>query len=48
MLVILLATCERALEAFAEAKAPVDATLVEDLDKLAGRIRRELDSRPRS
>jgi len=47
MLVILLATCEKALEAFAEAKIPVHTELVEDLQKVVAGLRQELDSRPR-
>lgn len=46
MLIILLATCERALEAFAEAKTPVRTELVADLERVVAGIRQELDSRP--
>lgn len=48
MLVILLATCERALEVFAQAEAPVHTRLVEDLEMLTVSIRQEIDSRPRT
>ena len=48
MLVILLATCERALEVFAQAEAPVHTRLMEDLETLAVSIRQEIDSRPRT
>ena len=44
MLLILLATCENALEVFAAAAKPVDVQLVEDLEKVAARVRREIDS----
>jgi hypothetical protein len=47
MLVILLATCERALEVFAEAEAPVPRRLVEELEAVAVSIRQEIGSRPR-
>jgi hypothetical protein len=41
-LVILLATCERTLEAFEERDDPVDPELVADLERVVERTRREL------
>ena len=43
-LMILLATCERALEAFQVADNPVDETFVEDLERVIVRTRRELEA----
>ena len=42
MLVILLATCERALEAFHAADNAVDSGLVADLERVAERTRSEI------
>jgi hypothetical protein len=42
MLVILLASCERALEAFQAAENPVDDEFVADLERITERTRREL------
>ncbi|HEV3408200.1 MAG TPA: hypothetical protein VG079_05890 [Gaiellaceae bacterium] len=48
-LVILLATCERTLEAFEERDDPVDPELVADLERVVERTRRELAAlRPRT
>ncbi len=48
-LVILLATCERTLEAFEERDDPVDPDLVADLERVVERTRRELAAlRPRA
>jgi hypothetical protein len=44
MLTILLATCETSLEAFQAAGNPVDAELVQDLERMIERTRRELDA----
>jgi hypothetical protein len=44
MLTILLATCETSLQAFRAAENPVDAELVEDLERMVERTRRELDT----
>ena len=41
---ILLATCERALEAFQAADNPVDREFVTDLERVIERTRRELDA----
>jgi hypothetical protein len=40
--VILLATCERTLEAFEEADESVDPELIADLERVVERTRREL------
>jgi hypothetical protein len=42
MLVILLATCERTLEAFEEVDDPVDPEFVADLERVVERARGEL------
>jgi hypothetical protein len=42
MLVILLATCERTLEAFEEADDPVDPDFIADLERVIERTRGEL------
>ncbi len=42
MLVILLATCERTLEAFEEADDPVDPDFIGDLERVIERTRDEL------
>ena len=44
LLVILLATCERTLEAFQEADDPLDPELVADLERVAERTRSELSA----
>jgi hypothetical protein len=43
MLMILLATCERALEAFQAADNPVDRDFVVELERIAVRTRGELE-----
>ncbi len=43
MLSILLATCEAALQAFAVKDDAVDGALVEDLENMVVRTRRELE-----
>ena len=46
---ILLATCERTLEAFEERDDPADPELVADLERVVERTRRELAAlRPRT
>ena len=47
VLLILLATCERALEAFRVAENVSDATFVEDLERIMSRTRRELEALPK-
>jgi hypothetical protein len=42
MLAILLATCERALEAFEAADNPLDEAFVRDLERVMARTRGEL------
>ena len=42
MLAILLATCETTLQAFQAADNPVHAELVQDLERMIERTRREL------
>ena len=42
MLAILLATCERALEAFQAADNPLDEEFVRDLERVTARTRAEL------
>ena len=42
MLTILLATCEATLQAFAAADNVLDEELVDDLERVAARTRREL------
>lgn len=44
VLVILLATSERALEAFEVAENVSDETFVEDLERIMARTRREIDA----
>ena len=44
LLVILLATCERALEAFTAADNPVDESFVTDLERVAARTRQEIEA----
>ncbi len=44
VLLILLATCERALEAFQVAENLADESFVEDLERIVERTRRELDA----
>ena len=44
ILMLLLATCERALEAFQAADNVVDRTFVVDLERIIERSRRELDA----
>ncbi|MDF2750427.1 MAG: hypothetical protein K0T00_1603 [Gaiellaceae bacterium] len=44
MLTILLATCETALQAFAAADDVLDEELVDDLERVAARTRRELEA----
>lgn len=44
LLVILLATCERAHEAFAAAENPMDDSFVLDLERIIARTRQELDA----
>ena len=44
MLRILLATSERALEAFRAAGNPADREFVEDLERIVARTRAELDA----
>jgi hypothetical protein len=41
---LLLATCERALEAFQVAENAIDVTFVEDLERIIARSRRELEA----
>lgn len=43
MLTILLAACETALQTFRVAENPVDAVLVEDLERMVARTRQELE-----
>jgi hypothetical protein len=43
VLLILLATCERALEAFQVAENVSDDSFVEDLERIIARTRRELE-----
>lgn len=43
MLTILLATCETALQAFQAADNPVDSQLVQELEQMVERTRRELE-----
>jgi hypothetical protein len=45
MLRILLATCETAFDAFHAADNPVDAELVQELQRITERTRQELDPR---
>jgi hypothetical protein len=42
MLILLLATCEAALERFGKADAQVDAELVRDLEQVIARTQMEL------
>jgi hypothetical protein len=42
MLVILLATCERTLEAFEEADEPVDPEFIAEVERVVERARGEL------
>ena len=44
LLVILLATCERALEAFNAADNPLDESFVTDLERIAARTRQEIEA----
>ena len=44
LLVILLATCDRALEAFTVADNPLDESFVIDLERIAARTRKEIDA----
>ncbi|MGZ8794283.1 MAG: hypothetical protein ACXW0F_06545 [Gaiellaceae bacterium] len=44
MLLILLATCERALEAFQVAENIRDETFVDDLERIIARTREELEA----
>jgi hypothetical protein len=44
MLMILLGTCERALEAFQAADNPVDREFVADLERVIERTRTELEA----
>lgn len=44
VLLILLATCERALEAFRVAENVSDLSFVEDLERIIERTRQELDA----
>ena len=48
MLTILVATCETTLEAFRAGGNPVDAGLVEDLERMVERARRELEKLTKS
>lgn len=41
---ILVATCERALEAFQVAENALDTTFVEDLERIIARSKRELEA----
>ena len=43
ILLILLATCERALEAFGAADNPLDTEFVADLERITERTRGELE-----
>ena len=44
LLVILLATCDRALEAFTAADNPLDESFVADLERIAARTRQEIEA----
>jgi hypothetical protein len=44
LLVILLATCDRALEAFTVADNPLDESFVTDLERIAARTRKEIEA----
>lgn len=44
LLVILLATCDRALEAFTAADNPLDESFVTDLEHIAARTRKEIEA----
>ncbi len=44
VLMILLATCERALEAFQVAENTLDESFVRDLERIIARSRRELEA----
>ncbi|HVM17920.1 MAG TPA: hypothetical protein VM290_10090 [Gaiellaceae bacterium] len=44
VLLILLATCQRALEAFEAAENIQDEEFIEDLERIIARTRRELDA----
>ncbi len=44
MLLILLATCERSLEAFQAADNQIDEEFVVDLERIMARTRRELEA----
>ena len=44
LLVILLATCDRALEAFTVADNPLDESFVIDLERIAARTRKEIEA----
>lgn len=44
VLVVLLATCERALEALQVAENALDESFVEDLERIIARSRRELEA----
>ena len=44
MLTILLATCETTLQAFKAADNPIDVELVQDLERVVERTRRELEA----
>ena len=48
MLTILVATCETTLHTFRAADNPVDAGLVEDLERMVERARRELENLAKS
>ena len=48
ILSILLATCERALEAFQVADNAADESFVEDLERIIARSRRELEALSRA
>ena len=43
MLLILVATCERALEALRAADGPIDREFVDELERIVERTRRELE-----
>jgi hypothetical protein len=44
LLVILLATCERALEAFTAADNPLDESFVTDLERIVTRTEQEIEA----
>jgi hypothetical protein len=43
LLIILLGTCDRALEAFQAADNPIDVELLEDLERMIARTRSEIE-----